>query len=71
MNQDVTRQSKADSTGTAAPPSVSIDWYAEGNARIVQVGEVQIEVRLVGRNGRRARIAIKAPAGAVFTPGGP
>lgn len=43
-----------------------IDWYSEGDARIVQVGDVQIEVRLVGRSGRRSRIAIKAPAGAVF-----
>lgn len=57
-----------DNTATAqqVPPSVTIDWYSEGDARIVQVGEVQIEVRMVGRNGRRARIAIKAPAGAVF-----
>ena len=44
----------------------SIDWYHEGKARSVEVGGVIITVRLVGRNGRRARIAILAPAGAVF-----
>jgi hypothetical protein len=44
----------------------SIDWYAEGESRIVEVGEVQVCVRLIGRRGRRARIAITAPAGAAF-----
>ena len=51
----------------AGPPrSQCIDWYAEGQARIVEVGGVQVTVRYVGRKGRRARIAITAPAGAVF-----
>ena len=66
MSQDVPCQNEVDSTVPTAPPSISIDWYAEGDGRIVQIGDVQIEVRLVGRSGRRARIAIKAPAGAVF-----
>jgi hypothetical protein len=45
----------------------SIDWYAEGESRVVQIGDVRIEVRMVGRGGRRARIAISAPAGAEFS----
>lgn len=45
----------------------SIDWYSEGEARIVQVGESRIEVRFVGRKGRRGRIAITAPAGSEFS----
>ena len=43
-----------------------IDWYAEGEERIVEAGGVQIAVRFVGRKGRRGRIAITAPPGATF-----
>jgi hypothetical protein len=46
--------------------SQSIDWYAEGETRVVEVNGVRIEVRFVGRHGRRCRIAITAPPGAVF-----
>jgi hypothetical protein len=46
--------------------SQSIDWYAEGQARTVEVGGIRIAIRLVGRKGRRARIAITAPAGSIF-----
>ena len=49
-----------------APTSQSIDWYAEGHARDVEVAGVRVTVRFVGRKGRRARIAITGPAGAVF-----
>ena len=59
--------------GTAAnrkPPSAavsrSIDWYAEGEERIVDAGGIQVAVRFVGRKGRRGRIAITAPPGAAF-----
>ncbi len=48
------------------PTSQSIDWYHEGHARVVLVDGVEVIVRLVRRKGRRARIAIAAPAGAVF-----
>ena len=48
------------------PPSVSIDWYAEGQTRVVEVDGVRVTVRFVCRRGRRARIAIEAPAGALF-----
>ena len=52
---------------TAAPPtSTCIDWFSEGQARVVEVGGVRVTIRFVGRKGRRARIAIEAPAGAVF-----
>ena len=44
----------------------SIEWYSEGQTRIVDVRGVQIAIRLVARKGRRSRIAITAPAGAVF-----
>jgi hypothetical protein len=44
----------------------SIDWYSEGQSRTVEVEKVQVTIRYVGSKGRRARIAIAAPAGAVF-----
>jgi len=49
-----------------AATSQTIDWYAEGQSRTVEVAGVQITVRLIGRKGRKVRIAIEAPAGAVF-----
>lgn len=54
----------------AAPGTVatcqSIDWYAEGQSRTVEVAGVRMSVRFIGRKGRRGRIAIEAPAGALF-----
>jgi hypothetical protein len=44
----------------------TIDWYAEGESRIVRVSDVEVHVRFVGRKGRRGRIVISAPAGARF-----
>ena len=49
-----------------AETSQSIEWYAEGEERIVDVCGIRIAVRLVARNGRRGRIAITAPPGAAF-----
>ncbi len=49
-----------------APSCQSIDWYAEGQSRTVEVDGVRVVVRFIGRKGRRGRIAIEAPAGAVF-----
>lgn len=46
--------------------STSIDWYAEGETRVLEVDGIRVTIRLVGRKGRRARIAIIGPAGAVF-----
>jgi hypothetical protein len=61
-----------DAIAPAPPPeriesfSRCIDWYAEGETRVIEVDGVKIMVRFVGRHGRRARIAITAPPGAVF-----
>jgi hypothetical protein len=46
--------------------SRSIEWYAEGEERVVEAGGMQITIRFVGRRGRRARIAITAPPGTAF-----
>lgn len=46
-----------------------IDWYSEGEERTVEVDGVQVTVRFVGRRGRRGRISVVAPAGAVFRGG--
>ena len=46
--------------------STSIDWYSSGQSRVVECDGVQVTVRFVGRKGRRSRIVIEAPAGAVF-----
>ncbi len=71
--QDVSRQPNADdhnagspTTFRAAGSSQSIDWYAEGESRTVEVDGVRVEVRFTGRKGRRSRIAITAPPGATF-----
>ncbi len=47
--------------------SRSIDWYAVGHGRVVEVNGVWMTVRLVDRKGRKARIAVTAPPNAVFT----
>ena len=46
--------------------SQSIDWYSEGETRVIEVDGVRVAVRFVGRHGRRCRIAITMPAGAVI-----
>lgn len=48
----------------------SIDWYHPGQSRTVEVSEVQLSVRFVGRKGRRARIAIISSAGTIFKTAG-
>jgi hypothetical protein len=55
-----------DQTVALPPTCQSIEWYSEGEERVVDVGGVRIAVRFVGRKGRRARIAITAPPGTVF-----
>ena len=53
-----------------APPEVDrsqcVEWYHEGQSRVVDANGVRIEVRFIGRKGRRGRIAIVAPLGAAF-----
>ena len=65
---DEARQPNAKAEVRSPSPGtcLSIDWYSEGQSRTVEVAGVRITVRFVGRNGRRGRIAIEAPAGAVF-----
>lgn len=52
----------------ATPPntSQSIDWYAEGSGRAIEVPGVVVTVRYLGRKGRRARISIVGPPGTTF-----
>lgn len=50
----------------AEPVSLSFDWYGEGDTRTVEVDGIEVVVKFVARKGRRARIAITAPAGATF-----
>lgn len=49
-----------------SPTSQSIDWYSEGETRVVRVDGVEVRIRFIGRRGRRGRILVEAPAGAVF-----
>lgn len=53
-------------TQPPAPVSRCIDWYHEGETRIVVVDGFKVTIRFISRKGRRARIAIIAPAGATF-----
>ena len=43
-----------------------IEWYHDGQSRLVSVNGIDVVIRLVGRKNRKARIAIEAPAGALF-----
>jgi hypothetical protein len=53
-------------TGDPSVICQCIDWFSEGESKVVEIDGVRITVRFVGRRGRRGRIAIEAPAGAVF-----
>jgi hypothetical protein len=68
MNPQENNERRANGTQAPVPAetSKSVDWYHEGEERIVDSGGVQIIVRFVGRKGRRGRIAITAPPGAAF-----
>ena len=48
--------------------SERVDWYSKGDGVIVEANGSQIIVRVVDRKGRRDRLAITAPPGAVFRP---
>jgi len=65
-SQQNNQDAASNRTHVPAEVSRSIDWYAEGEERIVDAGGIRITVRFVGRKGRRARIAITAPPGAAF-----
>lgn len=36
----------------------TIEWFAPGQERVVEVNGVPVTIRFVGRKGRRARIAV-------------
>ncbi len=48
------------------PTCQIIDWYSEGETRVLSVDGVEVRIRFVGRKGRRGRILVEAPAGALF-----
>jgi hypothetical protein len=54
-------------TPVSAPTSTCVDWFSEGETRVVEVDGVRVVVRFIGRKGRRGRIIIEAPAGARFS----
>ena len=62
----ISKSETTNPTTESTPTSKSIDWYAEGQSRTVEVDGVRVTVRFIGRKGRRARVEIEAPAGAVF-----
>ena len=68
MNSQQNTLPNATSNRTHVPTkgSQSIDWYAEGEERVVEADGIRVIVRFVGRKGRRGRIAITAPPGAAF-----
>jgi hypothetical protein len=41
--------------GPPEPTCRCIDWFAEGESKVVVVGGVRIVVRFIGRKGRRGR----------------
>ena len=64
--QNRNRDAAANRELPSATVSQCIDWYAEGEERIVDAGGIRVVIRFVGRKGRRGRIAITAPPGAAF-----
>lgn len=44
-----------------------VAWFHPGQLGTIEINGLQVSVKLIQRKGRRARIAIAAPAGAVFS----
>lgn len=63
---EVTMPGAVSEIGDRTTTSRSIEWYAEGDSRRVAIGGIEVVVKFIGRKGRRARIAIVAPASALF-----
>jgi hypothetical protein len=66
MTDESGAQREPQIVASQGPCCQSIEWYAEGELRLVEVDGIQVAVRYVGRKGRRGRIAITAPPGAKF-----
>ena len=66
MTNATTGQPDGKQSATDLPTTVCVDWYSEGESRTIDCGDVRVTVRFIGRKGRRGRIKIEAPAGAVF-----
>lgn len=41
-------------------PVELVDWFSQGESCSLQIGGTSVEVRFIGRKGRRARIAVSA-----------
>jgi len=48
------------------PPTTLHDWFAVGQGMTVDVAGVTVAFRVIGHKGRRTRIVVTAPAGAVI-----
>lgn len=66
--EQMTHKKPTSPTSDSTRPKVSTctDWYHEGESREVEVNGLILTVRFVARRGRRARITIMAPPGAMF-----
>jgi hypothetical protein len=67
---DAQQKNNQNTTGnlTHAPAEASqcIEWYGPGAARAIEVGDMRVIVRVIGRRGRRTRILIVGPPSATF-----
>lgn len=68
MNQ-AKRDAEAPYDPSVDPPQTctSIEWFHEGQTRVVEANGVRVAVRFVGRRGRRARILITALGSATIS----
>ena len=65
-HQKIDQDATSNRTHVPAEGCQCIDWYTEGEERIVEADGIRVVVRFGGRKGRRGRIAITAPPGAAF-----
>jgi hypothetical protein len=50
-----------------SPSSRLIDWFAEGEEKLVVCRGVTVRVRFISRQGRRGRILLEGPPGTEFS----
>ena len=51
-------------------PVELVDWLSQGESCSLQIGGTRVEVRFIGRKGRRARISMSACPNALHESGG-